>query len=74
MYLHVGAEIATVIEVLATLGTGGCELSGALVDWAVVLVVTELTELFATLQTVEGFLPSVRAHMNLLIANSNVNN
>lgn len=60
-----GAEVAAVVEVLAALWTGRRELARALVYTPVVLVVAQLAELFAALQTVERLLARVRAHVNL---------
>lgn len=59
VYLHVGAQISAVVEVLAALGTRGRELSGALVNGAMVLVVAQLAELFAALPALERFFPGV---------------
>ena len=65
VYLHVRAEIPAVIEVLAALRTGGRELPRALVDGAVVLVVAQLADLFATLPTLKRFFPSVCPKVHL---------
>lgn len=65
MDLHVGAEVAAVVEVLAALWTGRRELARTLMHTPVVLVVAQLAELFAALQTVERLLARVRAHVNL---------
>lgn len=63
--LHVGAEVAAVVEVLAALWTCRGKLARPLVHTPVVLVVAQLAELFAALKTVERLLARVRAHVNL---------
>lgn len=40
MDLHMGAQVAPVVEVFPAFWTGGCEFSGALVDASVVLVIS----------------------------------
>lgn len=65
MNLHVRAEVASVVEVFAALGTGGCELPRALMDGSVVLVVAQLAKLLPALQAVEGLLPRMGPKVDL---------
>jgi hypothetical protein len=65
VYLHVGTKVPAIVEIFAALGAGRCELTGTLVNGAVVLVVAQLAELFATFPTLERFFPGVGSEMNL---------
>jgi hypothetical protein len=65
VYLHVRTEVAAVVEVLAALRTGGRELPRPLVNGAVVLIVAQLTKLFAALSALERFFPSVCPKVHL---------
>lgn len=61
VYLHVGTQISTVVEVFAALWTGSCKFSSTLVNGTMIFVVTKLAELFTTLSTLERFLPGMRS-------------
>lgn len=63
--LHVGRQIATIVEVLAALRTGGGELPRALVHAAMVLVVAQLGELLAAIGATERLLAAVSAPVHL---------
>jgi hypothetical protein len=65
VYLHVGTEVPAIVEIFAALGAGRRELTGTLVNGAVVLVVTQLAELLATFPTLERFFSGVGPEMNL---------
>lgn len=55
--LHMGAQVATVVEVFAAFWTGGRELPGPLVHATVVFVVAQLGELLAAVGATERLLP-----------------
>lgn len=57
MDLHVGAQVATVVEVLAAFWTCGSEFPRAFVDTSVILVIPQLGELFAAVSAAEWFFP-----------------
>lgn len=65
MNLHVRAEIATIVEVLAAFRTGGSELTCTLVHATVILVIAQLRELFATIGTTKRLLTGVRSTVYL---------
>jgi hypothetical protein len=65
VYLHVGTEVTAVVEIFSALGAGRCELTGTLVNGAVIFVVAQLAELFAAFPTLERFFPGVGPEMNL---------
>jgi hypothetical protein len=65
VYLHVGTEVPAIVEILAALGAGRCELTRTLVNGAMIFVVAQLAELLATFAALEGFLTGVGPEMNL---------
>lgn len=65
VYLHVGTEVPAIVEVFAALRTCRSELTGTLVNGAVIFVVAQLAKLFATFPTLERFFPGVGPEMNL---------
>jgi hypothetical protein len=65
VYLHVRTEVPAIVEIFAALGAGRCKFTGTLMNGAVIFVVAQLAELFATFPTLERFLPGVGPQMNL---------
>lgn len=55
--LHMRAQVAAVVEVLAAFWTGGREFPRALVDATVVLVISQLGELLAAVGATKRLLP-----------------
>jgi len=65
MNLHMRAQVAAVVEVLAAFRTSGGELPRALVHAAMVLVIAQLRKLFATVGAAEWLFTGVRSAMHL---------